>query len=163
MVTEKHCCCVPSWLLGNTFPRWSSIFLAFSIRSVINHPWSAFNEDCKSVRVRAYEVSKIAISLLSPRNSAIQWVLKAGTWLSKSTFSAFYLRDHLPQTHGYLFHWSCGGTSSSHVAHKLFRPQCSNSHPGHSWWPHVQCMMLIFHSYFSVFRPKRVTEALRLW
>ena len=56
--------------------------IVFWIRSVISHSYgSAFEEDCRSVRVEAHEVRKIETSLLFRRNCAIQLVLKAGTWL----------------------------------------------------------------------------------
>ena len=54
---------------------------------------STSEEDCCSLRVRAPEVRNVATSLLFKRNCDVHQVLKAGTWSSQSTFSAFYLRD----------------------------------------------------------------------
>ena len=45
------------------------------------------------LRVQAHEVWKVTMSLLYRKNCAIHQVLKAGTWSSQNTFSAFYLQD----------------------------------------------------------------------
>ena len=54
---------------------------------------SASEEDCRSLRVRAPEVRKVATSLLFKRNCVVHQVLKVGTWSAQSNFSAFYVRD----------------------------------------------------------------------
>ena len=80
--------------------------ISFWLRSVISMAHaSASEEDCCALRVRAHEVRKVATSLLFKRNCAVHQVLKVGTWSSRSTFSAFYLRD---VTHRHLDTFSIG-------------------------------------------------------
>ena len=66
---------------------------------------SVSEEDCRSLRVRAHEVRKVATSLLFKRNCAVHQALKAGTWSAQSTFSSFYPRD---VTHRHLDTFSIG-------------------------------------------------------
>ena len=62
--------------------------ISFWLRSVSMAHASASEEDCRSLRVRAHEVRKVAMSLLFKGNCAVHQVLKAGTWPVQSTFSA---------------------------------------------------------------------------
>ena len=80
--------------MGGRKKRVSCNTISFWLRSVISmaHIF-ALEEDCRSLRVRAYEVRKVATSLLFKRNCMVHQVLKVGTWSAQSTFSAFYLRD----------------------------------------------------------------------
>ena len=67
--------------------------ILFSIRSIMNHSYEfASKEDGRSLRVRAHKVNKVPTSSLFRRNCTILQVLKAGTWSSLSTISAFYLQ-----------------------------------------------------------------------
>ena len=68
--------------------------ISFWLRSVITlaHA-SALEEDCRSLRVRAHEVRKVAMSLLFERNCTVHQVLKTGNWSAQSSFSSFYLRN----------------------------------------------------------------------
>ena len=91
---------------GHVKKRVTCNTISFQLRSVISMARaSTSEEDCRSLRVRAYEVRKVATSLLFKRNCAVHQVLKAETWSSQSTFSAFYLRD---VTHRHLDTFSIG-------------------------------------------------------
>ena len=82
----------------NTFSFW--------LRSVISFAHaSALEEDCRSLRVRAHEVRKVATSLLFKKNCMVHQVLKAGTWSAQFSFSSFCLRD---VTHRYWDAFSIG-------------------------------------------------------
>ena len=89
--------------------------ISFWLRPVITLAHvSALEEDYWSLRVRAHEVRKVAMSLLFKRNCVGHQVLKAGTWSAQSTFSS-YLKD---VTHRHLDTfsiWTCGGGSACHV------------------------------------------------
>ena len=68
--------------------------ILFWIRLSISQIYgSASEEVCRSVRIKAHEVSKIATNLLLRKNCAVQQILKAGIWFSQSIFLAFYFRD----------------------------------------------------------------------
>ena len=74
--------------------RISRNAISFWLCSVISMAdASASVEDCRSLRVRAREIRKVVTSLLFKRNCVVHQVLKARTWSTHSTFSAFYLRD----------------------------------------------------------------------
>ena len=66
----------------------------FLFGSVISRAHASVSEeDCCALRVRAHKVRKVATSLLFKRKCTVHQALKAGTWSSQSTLSAFYLRD----------------------------------------------------------------------
>ena len=91
---------------GRVKKRVSCNTISFRLCSVISMAHaSASEEDCRSLRVRAREVRKVATSLLFKRNCAVHEVLKVGTWSSQSTVLAFYRRD---VTHGHLGTFSIG-------------------------------------------------------
>ena len=85
-----------------------------------------FEEDCRSVTIKAHKVRKIATILLFRRDFVIQQTVRVGTLSSQSTFSAFYLRD-VTHWNVDLFHQPCGGGSRDCVAQGLFQPWFSNS------------------------------------
>ena len=90
---------------GRHKKRVSRNAISFWLHSVISSAHSfASEEDCRSLRVRAHEVRKVATSLLSKRNCTVHQVLKVGTWSAQSIFS-FYLRD---VTHRHLDTFSIG-------------------------------------------------------
>ena len=57
-------------------------------------------------------------------------MLKAGTWSSQSTFSAFYFWD-VTHRYRYFFNRAYGGSSTGSIIHKVFLLRCSNSHSSH--------------------------------
>ena len=85
-------------LFRNTISFWLRSFISMTHAS-------ASEKDCRSLRVRACEVRKVATSSLFKRNCAVHQVLKAGTKSSQLTFSSFYLRDVI---HRYLDTFSIG-------------------------------------------------------
>ena len=98
--------------------RICSSWILFRIKVVIGYTYgSATDNNCIAVKIKAYKVCKTSTgtSFLFKWSCAVQRVLKAGTWLSQTTFSAFYLRD-MRQVYGHLFYWPCGGCSG-HVAY----------------------------------------------
>ena len=79
--------------------RVSRSTISFWLRPVISFTHSSTSEeDCRSLKVRAHVVGKVATALLFKRNCTVHQVLKVGTWSAQSTFSSFYLRD-VPNRH----------------------------------------------------------------
>ena len=91
VVIKTNFCCVPSGLSGG-YLSWTEQYHSetpFCFGSYINHTYaSSSEEECRSLRVRACKIRKVATSLLFWWNCAVHQVLK--DWV---TFSAFCLWD----------------------------------------------------------------------
>ena len=105
---------------GNTISSW--------IRSVFSHTHEFFDEDCRSVGVKAHKVRKIATSLLFRRDCAVQQIFQ----VSKHLLSLLPSRC-CPQAYGHLFHQLCGSLRRSYSSLALSVFQCSNSRSSLSW------------------------------
>ena len=75
-----------SW---NTISFWNRLV-------IIQAYGSATNDDCRALKVNAYEVWKVGTSCLFRRNCAVKQVLKVDAWSFQTTLSAFYIFEMSP-------------------------------------------------------------------
>ena len=76
---------------------------------------TSHNDDFSVVKVKAYEVRSTCIGVLFKENFSVQQAVRAGTWVSQTTFTS-YLRDVTHRLMGTFFIVPVMGTQKVHFS-----------------------------------------------